>query len=111
MAIENTTANPIERPQSAWSEIAARGAISAEHAVGPEAMADNAKHAAELSTFASGEQRAEHIRGMVAATMGQISIHATVATRDHAKEWQAWALGLADGSDLAVTQAVGLAGQ
>ena len=111
MTIDDDTNSPIERPQSASSEIAARGAIAAQHAVGVEAMADNTRHVAELSAFASGEQRAEHIRGIVAATMGQISINATTATRDHAEEWQAWALGLADGFDMTGTQPVGLAGQ
>ena len=76
-----------------------------------EAMTDNTRHVAELSAFASGEQRAEHIRGIVAATMGQISIHATVATRDHAQEWQAWALGLADGIAGAGAVAAGLTRQ
>ena len=93
------------------SQREARGAIAAEHAVGTQAMADNTKHVAELSAFASGKQRAEHIRGIVAATMGQISVHATVATRDRAEEWQTWAMGLADGFDGVVTHPIGVAGQ
>ena len=107
MIIDNNTANSSESQSAEW---VARGATAAQHAVGVDAKADNMRHVAELSAFASGGQRAEHIRGMVAATMGQISVHATAATRDHAEEWQGWALGLADGFDGVATQPVGLAG-
>ena len=45
---------------------------------------------------------AEHIRGMVAATMGSLSGHASDATRNSATHWQQWALGVADGIALPV---------
>ena len=40
---------------------------------------------------------AEHIRGMVAATMGYLGGDASAATLQHAELWQDWALGVADG--------------
>lgn len=40
---------------------------------------------------------AEHIRGMVSATMDNLSIHASDALRTDAERWQKWALNLADG--------------
>ena len=45
---------------------------------------------------------AEHIRGMVAATMGTLSVHASDATRNDAAQWQQWALGVANGLALPV---------
>jgi hypothetical protein len=39
---------------------------------------------------------AEHIRGMVAATMGYLSAQASAANRNDAEKWQQWALGVAD---------------
>jgi hypothetical protein len=46
---------------------------------------------------------AEHIRGMVAATMGTLSADASDATRDDAAHWQQWALGVADGTESLVS--------
>ena len=40
---------------------------------------------------------AEHIRGMVAATMGHLASDESDATLKTAEQWQAWALGAADG--------------
>lgn len=40
---------------------------------------------------------AEHIRGMVAATMDHLGSDVPDATLKHAEEWQEWALGVADG--------------
>ena len=40
---------------------------------------------------------AEHIRGMVAATMGYLPVDASDTTRNNAAHWQQWALGVADG--------------
>jgi hypothetical protein len=45
---------------------------------------------------------AEHIRGMVAATMGHLPTDASDTTRAHAAQWQEWALGAADGMALPV---------
>jgi hypothetical protein len=41
---------------------------------------------------------AEHIRGMVAATMGHLQGDASGATPKNAEQWQAWALGVANGT-------------
>ena len=40
---------------------------------------------------------AEHIRGMVAATMGHLPADASETTRNNAAHWQQWALAVADG--------------
>ncbi len=40
---------------------------------------------------------AEHIRGMVAATMGHLANDVSDATRKDAEQWRGWALGVADG--------------
>jgi hypothetical protein len=40
---------------------------------------------------------AEHIRGMVAATMAHLSSQASDTARNDAEQWQHWALGVADG--------------
>lgn len=45
---------------------------------------------------------AEHIRGMVAATMANLSTQASDATRNDSQHWQQWALGVADGLELPV---------
>ncbi len=40
---------------------------------------------------------AEHIRGMVATTMAHLASGGSDATTKNAEQWQAWALGMADG--------------
>ena len=45
---------------------------------------------------------AEHIRGMVAATMGNLSTDASDLARNHTEQWKRWALGVADGMELPV---------
>jgi hypothetical protein len=71
---------------------------TADHAVtqalGAHAKAENLKAIAELS--ATAEHQAAHIRGIVAATMAQLSYGATQATQDSAAQWQEWALSLSD---------------
>jgi len=52
---------------------------------------------AELSEGTEEGQVAEHIRGMVAATMGHLSADAPTMTRGNAERWQDWALDVADG--------------
>jgi len=73
-------------------------ATAAEHAanqaIGASAKAENLKALAELS--ATADHQADHIRGIVAATMAQLTSGATEATRDSAAQWQKWALGLSD---------------
>ena len=73
-------------------------ATAAEHAanraIGASAKAENRKALAELS--ATADHQADHIRGIVAATMAQIASGATQATRDSAAQWQKWALGLSE---------------
>jgi hypothetical protein len=60
-------------------------------------MQEGAKQIAALREDSDQEHIAEHIRGMVAATMGYLSDVATDAARTHAAHWQQWALGAADG--------------
>ena len=67
---------------------------AAHRAIGASAKAENLKALAELS--ATADHQADHIRGIVAATMAQIASGATQATRDSAAQWQKWALGLSD---------------
>ena len=71
---------------------------TAEHAahrvIGAAAKSENLKALAELS--ANADHQADHIRGIVAATMAQIAPGATQATRDSAAQWQKWALDLSD---------------
>jgi hypothetical protein len=52
---------------------------------------------AGLRSDANEVHIAEHIRGMVAATMGNLSSQASDTTRNAAEQWQHWALGVADG--------------
>ena len=87
-------------PQTASQLLAqstALEAVTAELANEPDAKAQNRAQIAALSDCADGPQQAEHIRGMVAATVAQISVHASSITRENAERWQTWALGLADG--------------
>ncbi len=56
---------------------------------------ENSKQIAALRDDASESHIAEHIRGMVATTMGNVALHSTDAT-----QWQEWALGVADGLEL-----------
>jgi hypothetical protein len=69
---------------------------AAHRATGAEAQADNLAALAALADCASNSQQADHIRGIVATTMAHLAADATVATRDSAAQWQAWALGLSD---------------
>lgn len=64
---------------------------------------ENTKQIASLSDDANEAQIAEHIRGMVAATMGHPSIHASDTGKSDAEQWKQWALGVADGLELPVS--------
>ena len=87
---------------------AAQEAAAARRAIEAEAMSENARQVAALSDVAHSGQQAEHIRAVVDATMSQISMHASSATRENATRWQTWALGLADGLDRGATPAFAL---
>ncbi len=52
---------------------------------------------AALRVETNEEHIAEHIRGMVAATMGTLSGQSTDDMRQDAERWQQWALDTADG--------------
>ena len=69
---------------------------AAHRAIGDAAKAQNLKALAELSASANRSQQADHIRGIVAATMAHLAADATLAARDSAAQWQQWALGLSD---------------
>ncbi len=58
---------------------------------------ENSKQIASLRIDANEGHIADHIRGMVAATMSNLAVHSTDAT-----QWQIWALGVADGLALPV---------
>ena len=68
----------------------------------PTFMQDGMEQIATLRDDVQEGHIAEHIRGMVAATMGNLSSQATDATRHDALQWQHWALGVADGLALPV---------
>lgn len=87
----NTDSNAMARPSPAQEADAALQANTG------QAKAENLLRVAELSDGAGEAQVAAHIRGMVAATMGHLSADAPAVTRDHAEQWQAWALSVADG--------------
>jgi hypothetical protein len=104
MTIEDNTNTPTQSAESAAFE-----AMTAKRANEPDAMAENEKQLAALSDSAGRGYQAEHIRGVVAATMSQLSANATSATRENATRWQAWALSLADGLDGLATKTTGVA--
>ena len=60
-------------------------------------MRASTEQIAALRSDANEGHIAEHIRGMVSATMDNLSIHTSDAARNDAEKWQQWALGLADG--------------
>jgi hypothetical protein len=86
-----TDSNSLARPSPAQEADAALEAIS------EDAKAENLSRVAELSEGTEEALFAEHIRGMVAATMGHLSADAPAVTRNNAEHWQDWALGVADG--------------
>jgi hypothetical protein len=69
---------------------------AAHRAIGAPAMAENLEALAELSATANRSQQADHIRGIVAATMAHLDADATPATGDSAAQWQNWTLALSD---------------
>lgn len=75
----------------------ANEAEAAQRAITVKTMEESTKHIAALCVDTDEGHIAEHIRGMVAATMGNLSAQASVATLDNAADWQRWALGMADG--------------
>jgi hypothetical protein len=86
---------------------AASAECAAHRAIGAAAKAQNLKALAELSATADSSQQADHIRGIVAATMAHLAADATAATRDSAAQWQTWALGLSDALVLDLPAAAG----
>jgi hypothetical protein len=72
---------------------------SARAALESHAMEGNLKAVAVLAESASPLHQAEHIRGVVAATMAHYSSEASAATHAHAAKWRAWALSLVEGLD------------
>ncbi len=96
----NTEPNTMARPSPAQEADAALQAITG------QAKAENLSRIAELSEGTDDAHVAEHIRGMVAATMSHLSADAPALTRLDAEQWQNWALGVADGVALTVPAAV-----
>ncbi len=60
-------------------------------------IVESTKQIAALGDDVHAAHIAEHIRGMVAATMAHLPSHSTDTARHHAQHWQQWALGVADG--------------
>ena len=87
----NTESITVARPSPTQEAEAALQAIT------DHAKAANLAVVAELSEGTDERHVAEHIRGMVAATMGHLSADAPAITRGIAEQWQKWALGVADG--------------
>lgn len=93
----NVDANPLTPSQ--LTQRTAYEAALAQRATEADAKAKNSTQVAALSVCADAGQQAEHIRGLVAATVSQLSIDCSATTRENAAHWQTWALGLADGLD------------
>ena len=83
----------------------AQEAEAARQAITPEAKDENTRQLAALSEGVDPVHVAEHIRSMVAATMGHLSTGASTVTRNNAGQWQEWALGVADGVEHVVPAA------
>ena len=96
----NTDSNATARPSAAQEADAALQAITG------QAKAENLSRIAELSEGTDDAHVAEHIRGMVAATMSHLSADAPALTRLNAEQWHNWALGVADGVAATVPAAV-----
>ena len=64
---------------------------------------ENNEQIAALRDDANDNQIADHIRGMVAATMRHLSGQDSDANRNDAEQWKQWALGVADGLELPVS--------
>lgn len=91
-----TTASDLSPSTNTLPEdFSAQEAQAAQLATTAEAQAENLKNLAALSSDASPQQQAEHIRGMVAISLMHLSANASAAARAYAERWQAWALGLA----------------
>lgn len=96
----NTDTTAMARPTLA------QAAEAALHATTSQAKAENLAAIAQLTPSLHGSHLADHIQGMVAATMGHLSADASGITRDNAEHWQKWALGVADGVAHTVAAAV-----
>ncbi len=63
----------------------------------PTLIKVGAEQIAGLCDSACNVYIAEHIRGIVAATLGNLSVRGSNVLRDDAEQWHHWALGVADG--------------
>ncbi len=80
----------------------AQQADAAQHATTAEAKTENTKQVAALADGTPGTHIAEHIRGMVAATVTHVSTNATTSVQADTDHWQQWALGVANGFERGV---------
>ncbi len=83
-------------------DTAAPEAVAALCSVTDRARAENLALVAAISDAADIAQIADHIKGMVAVTMGHLSVNASATTRANAEQWQVWALGVAGGVEQGV---------
>ena len=61
----------------------------------PAAQAENLQQLAAMADDTTPAQQAEHIRSMVAISLAALPSSAPTATHEAARQWQDWALGLA----------------
>lgn len=90
MNIDASTSTPAQIAE--WT---AYEATTAQHAITPDAKAENTRQVAALAEWASKAHQAEHIRGMIAVTMAMLSRQAAPAALANATQWQNWALEFA----------------
>ena len=84
----------------------AQQAEAAQYATTIEAKTENTKQLASLADGTVEAHIAEHVRGMVAATVALVSINASATTQADAQLWQQWALGVADAVERGVPAVV-----
>ena len=91
----NAMAHPSPQPE----------ADAALHSLSEQAKANNLAIVDDLSEGSDEAHVAEHIRGMVAVTMGHLSTDAPATTQSNAEQWQDRALGVAVGVGMSLERA------
>ena len=68
----------------------------------PPTQKENTRQIDTLRDAANEGHIAEHIRGMVAVTMGHLGEDSSAAVKIDAQQWQQWALSVAESLELPV---------
>lgn len=92
------------KPSVATQTRRADAVESAQPAFTAQAQADASNQVAALRDEVDDIHVIEHIRGMVAATIGNLPTDASVAARTQAQQWGTWALNIADAMALPTTR-------